>query len=75
MGDENYTNVLLEEMNSKFDKLIEIVGQLSDELKKKANQSDLDEVKSDVKTVKSAVTETTIELANIGNRVRQLETA
>ncbi len=44
-------------MNGKFDRLIDAVGQMHDELKTAAKQQDLQEVKADVKVVKAAVTD------------------
>ena len=73
--DKDYTNVLLEEMNSKFDILIEVVGGMKDEMKTLAKQSDLDEVKADVKVIKAAVTDVSDQVARHEVRISDLETA
>lgn len=53
----NSTDILLEDMNGKFDVVLELVGQMRDEMKTLAKQEDLEEVKADVKVVKAAVTD------------------
>ena len=73
--DKDYTNVLLEEMNGKFDLLIEIVGGMKDEMKTLAKQTDLEEVKADVKVVKAAVIDQTRQLNVHEARITNLETA
>lgn len=69
----NYTDVILEDMNSKFDRIIEAVGQLRDDIKQKANQSDIDEIKSDTKIIKAAVTDTSKQVSRHDMRLSQLE--
>lgn len=75
MGRDNYTAVLLEDMNSKFDRTIEVVLEMRDEMKLLAKQEDIEEVKKDVKTIKKALTSTNRQVANHETRITQLETA
>jgi hypothetical protein len=71
--DDNYTNVILEDINAKFDQLIEVVGQLSDDLKQKANQTTVDEIKTDAKIIKAAVIDTNHQVSQLEQRVIHLE--
>ncbi len=57
MSDKNYTDVLLEDMNSKFDRLIEVMSQMREEMSTFAKSEELNEIKTDVKTIKAAVTD------------------
>ncbi|MES2971257.1 MAG: hypothetical protein V4702_02980 [Patescibacteria group bacterium] len=54
---DDHTDLVLEDMNSKFDAVIELVTQMRDDMKQLAKQSDLQEVKADIKTIKAAVTD------------------
>ena len=72
---KNYTDVLLEDMNHKFDLLLEIVGQMRDEMKTLAKQTDLEEVKQDVKVVKAAVTDLSLQVHGHEKRFTKLKTA
>ncbi len=74
--DKDYTGVLLEDMNSKMDAVVEAVGQINDQIKVlPAVQRDLEEVKSDVKTIKTVVTGQSGQLTDHGKRITALETA
>lgn len=55
---DDYTNVILEDINSKFDVIADAVGQVQKKMKDLAKQTDLEEVRADVKTIKAAVTQT-----------------
>ncbi len=68
------TDVLLEDINSKFDKLIEVVYQMREEIKSTATKDDLVDVKSDLRTVKAAVTDVSSQVNNHENRITRLET-
>lgn len=57
-GGVKCTNVTLEDVNGKFDAMLEIMSQFGKDLAETARQSDLDEVKADIKVVKAAVTDT-----------------
>lgn len=66
---DNHLGILLEDMNSKMDGVVEAVGQIQDQIKVlPAMQSDLTEVKNDVKAIKAVVT-------NHEQRITQLEIA
>ena len=60
-------------MDSKFDRLIEVVSGLRDELRQKADKEDIDTLMSDVRIIKAAVTDTSRELQILENRVVRLE--
>ncbi len=67
--DDHYTGVLLEEMNSKMDFVVEAVGQVQDQVRVlPAMQADLEEVKADVKIIKKVV-------KNHEQRITNLEAA
>ncbi len=74
--DKDYTNVLLEEMNSKFDLLLEMMQPI-----KKLQEDtsvlieDIQTVKSDVKKIKTVVTDQSKQLTNHEVRIIDLETA
>lgn len=70
---DNYTDVLLEEINSKFDRLIEVVGNTNDELQTKASAEDVQEVKSDIKVIKAAVIDTSHQVTDLQRRTTLLE--
>lgn len=67
--------VLIEDLDSKFDAVIEMVGQMRDDVKSLAKQVDLEEIKSDVKVVKAAVTDISHTLHDHEARITNLETA
>jgi polyhydroxyalkanoate synthesis regulator phasin len=71
--DKNYTDVLLEDMNGKFDLLLDIMKGMQEEMRTFAKQADLKEVKQDVKVIKAAVTETNKDVHNLQVRVAHLE--
>ncbi|HLA48975.1 MAG TPA: hypothetical protein VJY84_00320 [Candidatus Saccharimonadales bacterium] len=75
MADNNYTEVLLEDINDKFDALIDGYKAVRDEIKTLAKQEDLEDVKRDVKTIKKVVTATNEDLKNLDRRVTKLEKA
>ncbi len=62
----DYTQTLLEDMNSKFDAVIDMVFGMRQEM---ARQTDLDIVKADVKLLKTAVTKTNLELKTYRTRL------
>jgi hypothetical protein len=71
---DNYTNVLLEDINSKFDAVMEIVSPLTGlPVVMSQLQSDIDEVKSDVKVIKAVLTEDSGQLKNHERRIIKLE--
>jgi len=69
-------DILLEHMDNRFDAVIEAVGQMQDQLKVlPAMQADLEEVKSDVKTIKAVVTDQSSQLNDHETRISVLESA
>lgn len=70
---DNYTNVLLEDINAKFDQIIEVVGTLSDELKTKASQESVDQIQGELRIVKTATTDTSNTIRELDHRVAKLE--
>jgi hypothetical protein len=70
---DNYTDVLLEEVNDKFDRIIDVVSQLQDELKRKPDREEFDELKSDVKVIKAALTDTNDQIQGHEKRITVLE--
>ena len=54
---DNYTDVLLEDISSKFDRVLEVVSALSDRVDLTATKEDVEEVRSDVRIIKAAVTD------------------
>lgn len=73
MSDTNYNGVLLEGINGKFDYLVDAMKGMREEMKDFAKQSDLEEVKQDVKTIKAVVTQTNKDLHSLDRRVTTLE--
>ncbi len=72
----DYTGVLLEDMNSKMDAVVEAVGQINDQIKVlPAMQADLEEVKADVKTIKSVAGGHSGQLTDHEERLSVLEAA
>jgi hypothetical protein len=71
----DHTNIILEEMNSKFDAVVEAVGQMQDDIKTLAKQADLDEIKADIKIVKAAVVDHSNHINDHEKRVTRLESA
>lgn len=72
--DDNYTNVLLEDMNSKVQALFEIVTTTmatKDDIAKLTDE--FDEVKSDVKVIKTAVTDLSSTVNDHEARIVHLE--
>lgn len=72
MAKDNYTD-LLEDINSKFDRVIEAVDQVRQDVRATAKQSDLEDVKSDVKVVKAAVTDVSTQVNKHDQRLSNLE--
>ena len=72
--DDNYTNVLLEEIRSQMQAVLEI----STDTRNKINvlptmQEDIAELKDDVQVIKQAVTDTNKDLELLERRVTKLE--
>jgi wobble nucleotide-excising tRNase len=70
---DNYTNVLLDDMNGKFDILLDGMKSMHDEMKTLAKQTDLEVVKQDVKAIKLVLTDTNKQVQDHEHRVSRLE--
>jgi hypothetical protein len=74
-SDENYTNVLLEEIRDQNRAVLELVGQMRGQMNGLATEDSLQEVADDVKTVKAVLTDTNKDLKELDGRVTLLEQA
>jgi len=74
MSKKDYTDVLLEGINGKFDRLLEVIIQMRNDMKGMARQ-DLEEVKADVKVIKAVLTDTNVQVRDHETRITELETA
>jgi len=75
MTNQDYTDVLLEDMNTKFDVLLEAIqplGKMSEDLHQ--TMQDVAELKTDVKVIKAAVTDLSTQVNDREQRVTVLET-
>lgn len=70
---KNHTDVLLEDMNAKFDVMMEAIVQLRSDMKEMTTKADFEEVKQDVKTIKAAVTDTNTQVQDHEHRITSLE--
>lgn len=71
----NDVAILLEEIVSQNKAVLEIVGDMQKSMGALTKQSDLEEVKSDVKIVKAAIINTNKDMQQIDRRVTDLEAA
>ena len=74
-SDENYTNVLLEEIRGQNRAVLELVGQMQGQMNGLATKDSLQEVADDVKTIKAALADTNKDLRDLDRRVTLLEQA
>ncbi len=74
-SDANQFGVILEDIDSKFDRLIEAVSQLQDEMKTKADKSDIERIERKIDTIKVVVKDQSHELKDHELRITKLETA
>lgn len=74
-SDANQFGVILEDIDSKFDRLIEAVSQLQDEMKTKADKSDIERIERKIDTIKVVVKDQSHELKDHALRITKLETA
>lgn len=73
--DDNYTNVILEEIRDQNKAVLEAVGSMREELRQVPKHEEFDDLKQDVKTIKAAVTAMNKDAANLDQRVISLEQA
>lgn len=69
----NYTDVLLEDINSKMDAVFEVVQDTRDQIKTLARQSDLESLQSNVQLIRTAITDTTAQINKQDQRITKLE--
>lgn len=67
--------VLVEQVIDQNNRVLEAVESMRDELKTKTSQTDLEEVKADIKAIKAAVTDTNRRVQDHEQRITQLEAA
>lgn len=68
MNDEiNHIGVLLEDVHSKMDVVVEAVGQIQDQIKNLPTRDEFNELKDDVKVIKSVVTEHDVRITQLEN--------
>lgn len=73
---DNQFGTILEDIDGKMDTVLEVVGQMQDQIKiLPAMQTDLEEVKADVKTIKAVVTSHSQQLDDHQSRITVLESA
>lgn len=77
--EQKYVEVMLEEMNGKFDFLLEVFGPMPSRLERVEQKvdkltDDMHEVKADIKTLKFALTETNKDVRDHERRITKLET-
>lgn len=71
-SDKDNLEVILEDMNGKFNRMLEIVSLTREEM---ATKAELEEVKSDVKVIKAAVIDQNAQLNDHERRITHLEAA
>jgi hypothetical protein len=71
--DDNYVGILLDEIRDQNKAVLEAVGDMRQELKRVPKREEFDDLKQDVKTIKTAVKATNKDLANLDARVTILE--
>ena len=72
-NNNNYTDVLLEDINSKMDAVFEVVQDTRDQIKTLARQSDLESLQSNVQLIRTALTDTTAQINKQDQRITKLE--
>ena len=75
MGKKNYTDVILEDINGKFDLLLEIVVPMRKEVSEVKKMTDkIPEIQADIKTIKLALKQTNMQVRDHETRITKLET-
>ena len=74
-SDKDNLEVILEDMNGKFDCLIEVTAHIQDELKTKASQESVDEINAKLQMNSDVVTEHSGQLNDHEARITHLEAA
>lgn len=74
-SDANQFGVILEDIDSKLDRIVEVAGQLQDEMKAKADKEDIARLERQIDTIKEIVKDQSHELNGHELRIAKLETA
>ncbi len=74
-ADDNYIAVVLEEIRSQNKAVLESVGQMKGTISTLVTKDELAEVRSDVKAIRAALTDTNKDLRDHENRITLLEQA
>ncbi len=74
-SDANQFGVILEDIDSKLDRIVEVAGQLQDEMKAKADKEDIARLERQIDTIKEVVKDQSHELNDHELRITKLETA
>ena len=71
---KDYTDILLEDMNGKFDLLLELMTPLKQmQSDIKVTKEDVAELKTDVRIIKAAVTDSSHQVRDHNKRITKLE--
>jgi len=73
--DDEYTNIILEEIRDQNKAVLEVVGGMREELERVPKREEFEDLKEDVKVIKAAVTATNKDVAELDRRVTSLEQA
>lgn len=73
MADKNYTDALLEDINDKFDIVLDGIKGMREEISGLARQKDLEEVKQDAKTIMMAITDANNQVSDHETHITHLE--
>ncbi len=74
-SDANQFGVILEDIDSKLDRIVEVTGQLQDEMKAKADKEDIARLERQIDMIKEVVKDQSHELNDHELRITKLETA
>ena len=75
MADKNYTDVLLEDINGKFDAVLDGISGIRERVDNLPARDEFNVVKDDIRTIKLAVKGTNKRLEDHEKRITKLETA
>ena len=64
MKGDSYTNVILEDINSKFDRLIEVVANMQEQLTRKADKDDITNLVQRVEVLEYSIRQMSLKITN-----------
>ena len=73
MSDTDYNGVLLEDVNGKFDVILDAVKGIREKVDDLPTRNEFNELKGDVKTIKAVVTQNNLEINDHNRRITKLE--